>query len=269
MVREIGITVLRAVVVRHGDLPVSRGGKWKTTLQGLAIGLYVLPLDLGPWPAVVMGLAVAVTVVTGIDYVVQAVALRRASDRTARKRGRWRERRCPRRRRRAPPRRHRQQQRRLAGGAAGRRRACRSCTRRWSATTSSAWPPRCGARWTTPTWSWSPEVWGPPSTTSPATRSRWWPGYRRTARPSSSSSCGRTSPPSGTRCPRRCCVRPTSRGAPARSTTPWGRPTACAWRSAADWSSPCPDLRTRCGRSPRPCCPSSPRGRARCCTPVR
>ena len=87
MVREVGVTALRAALVRHGDLPVSRGGKWKTTLQGVAIGLYVLPLDLGPLPEVVMALAVAITVVTGVDYVVQAVRLRRGSDRTAQKRG--------------------------------------------------------------------------------------------------------------------------------------------------------------------------------------
>ena len=84
--RELGITLLRAVVARHGDLPVSRGGKWKTTLQGVAIGLYVLPLDLGPVPEVVMGLAVAVTVATGVDYVVQAAVLRRGSERTAARR---------------------------------------------------------------------------------------------------------------------------------------------------------------------------------------
>ncbi|MCW2776292.1 MAG: CDP-diacylglycerol/glycerol-3-phosphate3-phospha tidyltransferase [Frankiales bacterium] len=87
MVREIGVTVLRAVLVRHGDLPVSRGGKWKTALQGLAIGLYVVPEDLGPVPELVMALAVAVTVVTGVDYVVQARRLRAGSARTAGRRG--------------------------------------------------------------------------------------------------------------------------------------------------------------------------------------
>ncbi len=77
MVREVGITVLRAALVRrHGDLPVSRGGKWKTTLQGLAIGLYVLPVDLGPVPELVMAAAVALTVLTGVDYLVQARRLR-------------------------------------------------------------------------------------------------------------------------------------------------------------------------------------------------
>ncbi len=85
--RELAITVLRAVVVRHGDLPVSRGGKWKTALQGIAIGLYVLPVDLWLLPELAMGLAVAVTVATGVDYVVQAVALRRGSARTAARRG--------------------------------------------------------------------------------------------------------------------------------------------------------------------------------------
>lgn len=86
LVRELGISVLRAVVVRHGDLPVSRGGKWKTALQGLAIGLYVAPLDLGPLPELVMALAVAVTLLTAVDYVVQARRLRRESARTASKR---------------------------------------------------------------------------------------------------------------------------------------------------------------------------------------
>jgi CDP-diacylglycerol--glycerol-3-phosphate 3-phosphatidyltransferase len=85
MVRELGITLLRVVVARHGDLPVSRGGKLKTLLQGVALALYVLPVDLGPVPALVMAVAVAVTVVTGVDYVVRAGALRRGSARTARK----------------------------------------------------------------------------------------------------------------------------------------------------------------------------------------
>jgi CDP-diacylglycerol---glycerol-3-phosphate 3-phosphatidyltransferase len=87
-VREIGITVLRIVVIRHGVIPASRGGKVKTLLQNLAIGLYVLPLS--GWPAAargwVMAAAVVVTVVTGIDYVARAVTLRRTSERAAWKR---------------------------------------------------------------------------------------------------------------------------------------------------------------------------------------
>src|SRR5579875_1267603 len=64
-----------------GVVPASRGGKLKTLLQNIAIGLYVLPLS--GWPAsaraVVMGCAVVVTVVTGADYVARAVTLRRTS----------------------------------------------------------------------------------------------------------------------------------------------------------------------------------------------
>ncbi|HET8614607.1 MAG TPA: CDP-diacylglycerol--glycerol-3-phosphate 3-phosphatidyltransferase [Actinomycetales bacterium] len=90
LVREVGITVLRFVVIRHGILPASRGGKVKTFLQALAIGLYVLPLS-GAAHAVaagVMAVAVVVTVVTGADYLARAVRLRRTSERTARKRAR-------------------------------------------------------------------------------------------------------------------------------------------------------------------------------------
>lgn len=88
LAREIGITLLRLVVIRHGVLPVSRGGKLKTLLQGLAIGLFVLPLS-GALQAVataIMVAAVVVTLVTGADYVVRAVRLRRTSARSARKR---------------------------------------------------------------------------------------------------------------------------------------------------------------------------------------
>ena len=44
MVREIGITLLRFWVIRHGVIPASRGGKAKTLVQMIAIGLYLLPL---------------------------------------------------------------------------------------------------------------------------------------------------------------------------------------------------------------------------------
>jgi CDP-diacylglycerol--glycerol-3-phosphate 3-phosphatidyltransferase len=75
MVREIGITVLRFVVLRHGVIPASRGGKLKTLVQAVAIGLFVLPLS-GPWLTgawVVMAAAIVLTVLTGIDYVVSAI----------------------------------------------------------------------------------------------------------------------------------------------------------------------------------------------------
>ena len=90
LVREVGVTLLRFWVIRHGVIPASRGGKLKTLLQGLAIGFYILPLTgwLATGRAVVMGLAVAVTVVTGIDYVARALTLRQTSARAAMKRAR-------------------------------------------------------------------------------------------------------------------------------------------------------------------------------------
>ena len=88
LAREIGVTLLRFWVIRHGVIPASRGGKLKTLLQGIAIGLYVMPLS-GWWrgaSAVVLGAAVIVTVVTGVDYVVKALDLRRTSERAQLKR---------------------------------------------------------------------------------------------------------------------------------------------------------------------------------------
>jgi len=79
LARELGVTLLRFWVIRHGVIAASRGGKIKTMLQVLAIALYVLPGPPGPVRAVVMGLAVAVTLVTGADYVIRAVRLRQRS----------------------------------------------------------------------------------------------------------------------------------------------------------------------------------------------
>lgn len=95
LVREWGITVMRFVVIRHGVLPASRGGKVKTALQALALFLFVAPLWTLPggglltnlaW--VVLWAAVIVTLVTGIDYVGRAVRLRRTSPRALAKRAR-------------------------------------------------------------------------------------------------------------------------------------------------------------------------------------
>ena len=90
IVREVGITLLRLGVLRHGEIPASRGGKLKTVLQTVAIGLYVLPLSgpLATGRTAVMVVAVAITLVTGLDYLAQAWRLRRDSARTADKRAR-------------------------------------------------------------------------------------------------------------------------------------------------------------------------------------
>ena len=72
LVREVGITLMRFVVIRYGVIAASRGGKLKTMLQVIAIGLYIMPgpIDLLRWAT--MAAAVLVTVVTGLDYVVKA-----------------------------------------------------------------------------------------------------------------------------------------------------------------------------------------------------
>jgi CDP-diacylglycerol---glycerol-3-phosphate 3-phosphatidyltransferase len=81
MLRELGVTALRFWVIRRGVIAASRGGKLKTLLQVIAICLYVLPGTLRP-PDIVRGLvmagAVAITVVTGVDYVQQAMRLHRS-----------------------------------------------------------------------------------------------------------------------------------------------------------------------------------------------
>ena len=73
LVREFGITIWRFVLLRQGKVvPASQGGKLKTALQTLAVALYLCPLpswmDLPSF--IVMIAAVIVTVVTGIQYLV-------------------------------------------------------------------------------------------------------------------------------------------------------------------------------------------------------
>ena len=91
VVRELGITVMRFFMLRRAVMAASRGGKIKTTLQ--MVGLVGL---LTPWsflflPAglaafllkasyVVVAAALVVTVVTGLDYVREAVRLSRRDD---------------------------------------------------------------------------------------------------------------------------------------------------------------------------------------------
>ncbi|WP_055549940.1 CDP-diacylglycerol--glycerol-3-phosphate 3-phosphatidyltransferase [Streptomyces sp. NBRC 110028] len=80
LLRELGITLMRFWVIRIGVIPASRGGKMKTLAQGVAVGMYILVLT-GPLATLrfwVMAVAVALTVLTGLDYVRQALVLRRA-----------------------------------------------------------------------------------------------------------------------------------------------------------------------------------------------
>jgi CDP-diacylglycerol--glycerol-3-phosphate 3-phosphatidyltransferase len=89
LVREWGITLLRVWVIRYGVMAAGSGGKLKTVLQTVALGAFILPLKLleGGWATVglvlwwvaaaVMAAAVALTVVTGVDYVIKALRVRR------------------------------------------------------------------------------------------------------------------------------------------------------------------------------------------------
>lgn len=79
LTREIGVTLIRFWVIRYGVIAASRGGKAKTVLQILAIVWYLWPIPaalavVGSW---IMAAAVLVTVLTGLDYVVRAVRMRR------------------------------------------------------------------------------------------------------------------------------------------------------------------------------------------------
>ena len=79
LAREIGVTLLRFWVIRRGVLAASRGGKVKTVVQAVAIGLYLLPLH-AMWAttrALLMVVAVAITLATGADYLARAIRLRR------------------------------------------------------------------------------------------------------------------------------------------------------------------------------------------------
>ncbi|MCX6421066.1 MAG: CDP-diacylglycerol--glycerol-3-phosphate 3-phosphatidyltransferase [Actinobacteria bacterium] len=76
LIREFGVTALRFWVIRHGVIPASRGGKVKTLAQNFAILLFVLPIDLAWLRIAAMAVAVILTVVTGLDYVVRALRLR-------------------------------------------------------------------------------------------------------------------------------------------------------------------------------------------------
>lgn len=78
MVRELGITAFRFAVLSDRVIPASRGGKLKTVVQAVAISLFLVPLYtiVGEWMLVVnaiaMAAALALTLITGIDYLLQA-----------------------------------------------------------------------------------------------------------------------------------------------------------------------------------------------------
>jgi CDP-diacylglycerol--glycerol-3-phosphate 3-phosphatidyltransferase len=73
LVREVGITLWRLFGIDY-VVAASRGGKLKTVTQTLGVGMLVLPLPHWVWPVewVVVGVALVLTVYTGVDYLVKA-----------------------------------------------------------------------------------------------------------------------------------------------------------------------------------------------------
>jgi CDP-diacylglycerol--glycerol-3-phosphate 3-phosphatidyltransferase len=87
LVREVGITVHRLIVASDHVVAAAWMGKLKTVAQAVALSLALLPFWtlFGEWVhavnAVVMTIAVALTVASGIDYIVTEARGARSSGR--------------------------------------------------------------------------------------------------------------------------------------------------------------------------------------------
>jgi CDP-diacylglycerol---glycerol-3-phosphate 3-phosphatidyltransferase len=83
LVREIGITVYRFIALKDRVIPAGTAGKAKTIAQAIAVSLLLLPfwVQLGQWYLWlgwgVMGLAFALTIYSGVEYLVVAWRLGR------------------------------------------------------------------------------------------------------------------------------------------------------------------------------------------------
>lgn len=71
LVREIGITIFRLLVIKDGVIPASKGGKVKTLMQNFGVSFYMLPIPEALYIPrdIFMGVAVLLTIWTGIDYI--------------------------------------------------------------------------------------------------------------------------------------------------------------------------------------------------------
>ena len=89
LLREWGITVMRFFILKYGVMAANRGGKLKTMTQSAALVLYLLPLpalaaglsvgsafEVLSW--LLMAAALALTLLTGLDYLREAARLRRS-----------------------------------------------------------------------------------------------------------------------------------------------------------------------------------------------
>jgi CDP-diacylglycerol--glycerol-3-phosphate 3-phosphatidyltransferase len=85
LVRELGITAYRFAVLRDRVVAASRGGKLKTVAQAVAISVALLPLwdvvgdGMHVVNTVLMSIAFVLTVLSGLDYMRQALRAGRAS----------------------------------------------------------------------------------------------------------------------------------------------------------------------------------------------
>ena len=70
LIREVAVTILRFAVIKAGVIPASRGGKLKTFFQNFGVGFYILPLPEGLFLPrdIFMGIAIYLTIATGVDY---------------------------------------------------------------------------------------------------------------------------------------------------------------------------------------------------------
>jgi CDP-diacylglycerol---glycerol-3-phosphate 3-phosphatidyltransferase len=77
LIREVGITVYRFVVIKDRVIAASGGGKLKTIMQSIAVGFYLSPLA-GYWAPIgllqlgLLYFALVLTLVSGIQYLAAA-----------------------------------------------------------------------------------------------------------------------------------------------------------------------------------------------------
>ncbi|HET7684614.1 MAG TPA: CDP-diacylglycerol--glycerol-3-phosphate 3-phosphatidyltransferase [Marmoricola sp.] len=91
LVREWSVTIARLSIARHVVMPAAQLGKVKTMAQALALGGFIAPFKdfSGSWDvvglvvwwaaAVLMGVAVALTIVSGLDFARDALRQRRSA----------------------------------------------------------------------------------------------------------------------------------------------------------------------------------------------
>ena len=84
LVRELGITAYRMLVISKRIVAANAGGKLKTILQGIVFGFLLSPLDfywawLAPLEQLLLWVTVVVTLWTGLVYIREALSQQRES----------------------------------------------------------------------------------------------------------------------------------------------------------------------------------------------